>query len=89
VAITITDPREVTLPDVGLIELQDAETGSTFLVDTSNKSVREKFSAKSHAMIEEREKIFSAVSMDHIDIKTDQPYVEELIKFFKQRKKRI
>ena len=89
VAITITDPREIDLPDVGLLELQDSETGSTFLVDTSNDSVREKYSAKSRAMIEERKKVFSSVSIDHMDIRTDKPYIEEFIKFFRKRKKRI
>lgn len=89
VAITITDPRELDLPDVGLLELQDAESGSTFLVDSSNDAVRRKYSAKSRAMIEARGKIFSAVSMDHIDIRTDKPYIEEFIKFFKKRKKRV
>jgi uncharacterized protein (DUF58 family) len=89
VAITITDPRELDLPDVGLLELQDAETNSTFLVDTSNAAVREKYSARSRAMIEERSKVFSSVSMDHIDIRTDKSYIEEFIKFFKKRKKRI
>ena len=89
VAITITDPRETNLPNVGLLELQDAETGSTFLVDTSNAAVRERYSAMSRAMIEERVKVFSSVSMDHMDIRTDKPYIEEFIKFFKKRKKRI
>jgi uncharacterized protein (DUF58 family) len=89
VAITITDPRELDLPNVGLLELQDAESGSTFLVDSSNDVVRRKYSAKSRAMIEARGKIFSAVSMDHIDIRTDKPYIEEFIKFFKKRKKRV
>ena len=90
IGITITDPREVDLPNVGLLELQDAEdTSSTFLVDTSNDNIREKYSAKSRAMIEERGHIFSAVSMDHIDIRTDKPYIEEFIKFFKKRKRRI
>ena len=89
VAITITDPREIDLPDVGLLELQDAESGSTFLVDTSNEKVREKYSARSRMMIEERKKVFSSVSVDHMDIRTDKSYIEEFIKFFKKRKKRI
>ena len=89
VAITITDPREIDLPNVGLLELQDTETGSSFLVDTSNDTVREKYSAKARAMIGERDKVFSGVSMDHIDIRTDKTYIEEFIKFFKNRKKRL
>ncbi|MDD5428753.1 MAG: DUF58 domain-containing protein [Candidatus Omnitrophica bacterium] len=90
VAITITDPREVALPNVGLLELQDAEDPrSTFLVDTSSAAVREKYSAKALALIEERTRVFSGVNMDHINIMTDKPYIEEFIKFFKKRKKRI
>ena len=90
VAVTITDPRELALPNVGLLELQDAEDpGSSFLVDTSNDSLRQKYSTKSAAMIEERRKVFSSVNMDHIDVRTDKPYIEEFIKFFKTRKKRI
>ena len=89
VAVTITDPCELALPNVGLLELQDAETGSPFLVDTSNDSLREKYSVKSTAMIEERSKVFRSVNMDHIDVRTDKPYIEEFIKFFKTRRKRI
>jgi len=89
VAITITDPRELALPDVGLVELSDAEAGSSYLVDTSSALVREKYSARSRELVEERRKIFSGVSMDHIDIMTDKSYIEEFIKFFKKRKKRI
>jgi len=89
VAITITDPREITLPNVGLVELSDAETGSVYMIDTSNALVREKYSARSRELVEERRKIFSGVSMDHIDIMTDKSYIEEFIKFFKKRKKRI
>lgn len=89
IAVTITDPREITLPNVGLLEVQDAETGSSILVDTSNDALREKYRSRSAAMIENRGKVFSSVNMDHIDISTDKPYIEEFIKFFKKRKKRI
>ncbi len=90
IAVTITDPREIALPNVGLLEVQDAEDpSSSFLVDTSNARLREKYSTMSAAMIEERFRVFSSVSMDHIDVRTDKPYIEEFIKFFKKRKKRI
>ena len=89
IAITITDPREIDLPNVGLLELQDAETGSVFLIDTSNETIREKYSRRSRELIAERDKVFNSVSMDHIGIRTDRPYIDEFIKFFKKRKKRI
>jgi len=89
VAVTITDPREMDLPNVGLLELQDAETGEAFVVDTSNAMLREKYSEKARQIAEERSKIFSSVSVDHMDIRTDKSYIEEFIKFFKKRKKRM
>ncbi len=89
IAITITDPRELELPNSGLVELTDAETGALFVVDTSKGAIRSKFSAKSRSMVEERAHLFASLKMDHIDIRTDKSYIEEFIKFFKIRKKRL
>ena len=89
VAITVTDPREMSLPNAGLIELVDAEKGKAVLVDTSNRKLRDAYEARSARMIDERVKMFNAVNVDHIDIRTDKPYIDELTKFFKMRKKRI
>lgn len=89
VAITLTDPREVTLPKTGILELTDAETGRSFLVDTSSSKVRRMYAEKAAKKIEDRTHMFSSIGVDHIDIRTDRPYLDELIKFFKMRKKRI
>lgn len=89
VGITITDPREIELPNAGLVELTDAETGAIFLVDTSNLKLRNIYSSKARNLVEERARLFGSISMDHIDVRTDRPYVEELIKFFRMRKKRL
>jgi len=89
IAVTITDPREISLPDVGLLELTDAETGGNYIIDTSNESIRNKYLSKSRETIESRRRLFNSVNVDHIDIFTNRPYVEEFIKFFQVRKKRI
>ncbi len=89
VAITITDPREIELPKSGIIELTDAETGSLFLVDSSSQKVRNTYHEKSSRKIEDRIKMFGSIGVDHIDIRTDRPYLDELIKFFKMRRRRI
>ncbi len=88
IGITITDPRELELPNAGLIELADAETGAVFTVDTANAGIRKKYADKAQKMIEERSHLFGSVDMDHMDIRTDRPYINEFIKFFKIRKKR-
>lgn len=89
VGITITDPREIELPNAGLVELADAETGASFQIDTSNSKAREIYAARAREMIDERARLFGTINMDHIDIRTDRPYVEELIKFFRMRKRRM
>ncbi|MFH0764690.1 MAG: DUF58 domain-containing protein [Candidatus Omnitrophota bacterium] len=89
IAVTITDPREEALPNVGMVELADAETGALYLIDTSSASVRNKYSSKAHTLIEERRRLFNSASVDHIDILTGKPYIEEFIKFFSRRKKRL
>ena len=89
VAITITDPRELELPNAGLVELSDAETGAVVTVDTSNAKIRERYTIRARDTQEERAKAFGQISVDHIDIRTDRSYVEELIKFFRMRKRRL
>ena len=89
VAITITDPREVTLPAVGFVELEDAESGEVVLVDTSSVDVRGLFETKSEQGKIQRDKIFRSMNVDYIDISTDRSYVEPLIKFFRMRAKRF
>jgi len=89
IALTITDPREVSLPDVGFIELEDAETGEVVLVDTFSNEVRETFRQRASRDVEERARLFRAMNVDHVDIRTDQSYVEPLISFFRMRAKRF
>jgi uncharacterized protein (DUF58 family) len=89
VSITLTDPREIELPNVGFIELEDAETGETFLIDTSSAEVRETFAGNTSEAIEEREKLFRSLNVDYIDIRTDQSYIEPLMRFFRMRAKRF
>jgi uncharacterized protein (DUF58 family) len=89
VAITVTDPREIDLPDVGFIELEDAETGETFLVDTTSMEVRDDFVKRTAATMTERTKLFRSMNVDYIDIRTDESYVEPLIRFFRMRAKRF
>ena len=89
VAITVTDPREVELPDVGFIELEDAETGEVVLLDTSYSEVRSVYAKQSSQDILTRNKLFKSINVDHIDIQTDKDYIEPLIRFFRMRAKRF
>jgi uncharacterized protein (DUF58 family) len=89
VAITVTDPRELDLPDVGFLELEDAETGEIVSIDTSYNEVRTMFSRKTSQEIVNRTKLFNSINIDHIDIKTNENYIDPLIHFFRMRAKRF
>jgi uncharacterized protein (DUF58 family) len=88
VAITITDPRETELPDVGFIELEDAESGEVILLDTSDVRLRETFSASSSKTIKARDRLLHSMNVDTIDVRTNISYIDPLIRFFRMRAKR-
>lgn len=85
IAITLQDRREVELPNVGLIELADAESGETIVIDTHSEEAREMYSELNQRVDAERRQIFRANQIDSVHIKTDAPYVKPLIRFFRQR----
>ena len=85
VAIRVTDPREAEMPDVGIVELCDAETGRKVWVDTSSSRVREHYA---RSWQQRSERIMQTLRHNRIDtatVTTDGDYVTELIKLFKQR----
>jgi uncharacterized protein (DUF58 family) len=85
IAITLQDRREVELPDVGLIELEDAESGETVVVDTRSEEARHLYTELNQRADAERRQVFRANQVDSIHIRTDEPYVKPLIQFFRQR----
>ena len=89
IAIKVTDKLEMELPDAGLICLVDAETGENVVIDTSDKKIRNSYSALRRAQQEGLEKMFKKINLDHITIKTGESYVEPLYKFFRVRAKRF
>lgn len=85
IALKVSDPREKEMPDVGIVELQDAETGRKVWVDTSSSEVRRHYA---EAWAEREAKCLDMLRHNRIDvadISTNSDYVAELIKLFKQR----
>ena len=85
VAIRVTDPREAEMPDVGIVELSDAETGRKVWVDTSSARVREHYAESWRRRSEAITETLRHNRIDTATISTDGDYVTELIKLFKQR----
>ena len=88
IAIKVSDPREITFDNVGLIELEDAETGEVLIIDTGSKEFRKEFAAQAEEDVTGLRKRFRSINLDFINIRTDQSYISPLINFFKMREKR-
>jgi uncharacterized protein (DUF58 family) len=89
VAIPIVDPREEDLPNVGIIRLEDAETGEQIEVDTSNSATRAAFL---HIVEKRKTALFAQLRRNRIDsisLHTDQDYLPALRNFFRQRERRL
>ncbi|MFA4888926.1 MAG: DUF58 domain-containing protein [Candidatus Omnitrophota bacterium] len=88
IAITITDPREEELPDIGIVKLDDPETGQAFLVDTSDSRLRREYAQDSRKCLKAREMLFRSVDVDSIAVRTDAAYGQSLFRFFRARERR-
>ncbi len=86
-AISVTDPREVELPKIGLIELEDAETGQTLLIDTSDSGFAGGFKFLAGEDRHQRADLFRSAGVGEVSIWTDKPYVDTLIQFFRSRER--
>ena len=89
IAIKIVDPREIELPNVGFIELEDSETGEQILIDTKDPRVRKSFQDYAISQQGNLDMTFRSIDLDSIQILTDRSYVEPLMAFFKARAKRF
>jgi len=88
IAISIADPREQSLPPVGFIELEDAETGEVILVDTSDPQFNQAFIRNSDQRARLRAEEFRAMKVDHIPMRADEETIAPLLKYFRLRERR-
>ena len=86
VAVTIADPREHSWPDVGLVSLEDAESGARVWVDSGSPAWREAFAQRSAARRAKRDASLRRAQMDQIDIVVGEDYVAALLSFFRARR---
>ena len=85
IAVALSDPRERALPDIGIVELEDAETGEGVLVDFGDAEVRRLFSEMANKNMLARSQMFRKVGVDTVEIGMQEPYTEPLMRFFKTR----
>ncbi|MCP4545657.1 MAG: DUF58 domain-containing protein [bacterium] len=89
IAINIHDPRENSLPDVGLLNVHDAETGEECWLDTGNRLVRKHFAAEAQERRDSLGRIFGKYGVDEITLDVTTDTIHPLVRFFKQRMKRM
>jgi uncharacterized protein (DUF58 family) len=88
IPIQVVDRREEELPDLGVVLMEDLETGELFEVDTSSKRAREAYATRIAKQRATREQLFKRLSLDHLTIYTDRSYVRPIADLFRLRQKR-
>jgi uncharacterized protein (DUF58 family) len=89
IAISIEDPGEQNLPEIGIVHLKDPETGANYEIDFSDHQVRTEFRQLAEKERNEREAIFRRNQINSISLLTDQDYFPALRSFFSHRKHRF
>jgi hypothetical protein len=88
VALHIQDRREHELPDVGVLAIEDAETGEVLELATSNPQVRARFAELSRRNVDALRRMLNAEAVDSLELETGESYVPPLMHFFKTRERR-
>jgi uncharacterized protein (DUF58 family) len=84
-AIRLVDPREVDLPDVGMVVLEDAETGEQLYVDTHDKKFRQRFADAAQKREQDLKTTFKRAGVDVVSLSTDADLVHEIVRLAKRR----
>lgn len=87
VGVSISDPAELDLPDVGVVALEDPETGELTWVDTGRGDVHDRFTDLLTRERSRTRRLFRRLGVDEIEVRTDQPYVKPLLAFFRRRER--
>ena len=88
VAFEVRDPRERTLPNLGLVTVEDAETGDVVTLDTGRRLVRERFAALAAKRDADMRRALRRVRVETLPLDTMRPYLPELLSFFQSRERR-
>ena len=89
IAVDLNDPLDTEIGNVGLLALEDPETGDIVWADTSSRRWQNAYHEQMEKLENNKSRVFRQASVDHIDIHTDQEYTGPLTRFFKERAKRI
>jgi len=89
VAVTVGDPGEYDMPAVGLVEVEDGESGERVLLDLRDEKSAEAFRGLNADLAERRKAVLSRARVDEISLGTERDYTDTLVRFFRERERRI
>lgn len=89
IGLWLLDPKEETLPDVGLLRVRDPETGDELVVNTHDPDLRERYATMMQERADQLRSLFLSMNMDTVQIRTDESYIEPLMRFFRMRERRL
>ena len=89
IAVSVADPREEVLPDVGFMTLSDPETGERYEIDTRSKAVRMQFEERAREREVHLATTLRRAGVDRLDVRTGKPYATDLMRFFRMRERRL
>jgi len=89
VAVSVSDPREEALPKVGLIAVQDPETGERSVIDSGSAAVRRRYAAAAAAERQRTRETMRRIGLDFLELTTGEPYDQRLVRFFRERARRV
>jgi uncharacterized protein (DUF58 family) len=89
VPVVLRDPMEESFPALGLVEVEDPETGERSVVDTSSPRVRRAFQAAMEASRAERSRVFRRLELDSVELRAGENHGEALVRFFRARARRL
>ena len=88
IGLVLNDPRELELPNVGVVALEDAETGRIAHIDTGDRRLREEYASTARRRRTERRQALARMKIDSVDLFTDRPFVPTLMALFNARTRR-
>jgi len=89
VPVVVEDPLEEAFPRLGLVEMEDPETGDRFVVDTSDPGVRGRYARAMQGARDERRKLFKKLELDHVELRAGDDHGKALAQFFRARARRM
>ena len=88
IALTLRDPREEDIPPIGLLKVQDAETGGEYWLDTYDGGVRAQIGERVAQRRRELKSLLQSCDVDQVELRVDQDYIRPLSRFFRMRARR-